>query len=112
MSSYQLSPFYLGQKKAHAYHGLGASAIARILVKPDGKTHWSAQAVQDAIDKLAEKPKWAGERKVGSGAQALGGTERHLQSSVSFSVMYLVVLKCCLLSKVCFVSLFFCGQPS
>ena len=48
------------------YHGLGASEIARILVKPDGKAHWSDNAVSVQIQKLNASPKWRGERKVGS----------------------------------------------
>ena len=66
MSGYQFSPFEIGQIKAHMYHGLGAAQMARILVKADGKTQWSAKAVQNQIDKLEEKPTWRGERMEGS----------------------------------------------
>ena len=66
MSGYQFSPFEIGQIKAHAYHGLGAAAIARLLVKADGKNHWSDKAVQNALDKLESHPKWRGERRKGS----------------------------------------------
>ena len=66
MAGYQLSAFEIGQIKAHVYHGLGAAQIARILVKADGKTHWSDNAVQTQIDKLDEKPNWRGERREGS----------------------------------------------
>ena len=66
MSRYQFSPFEIGQIKAHVYHGLGATQIARILVKSDGKTKWSDSAVQNQMDKLEEQPKWRGERQEGS----------------------------------------------
>ena len=66
MSGYQFSPFEIGQIKAHVYHGLGAAQIARILVKADGKTHWSDQAVQNQMDKLDGNRKWRGERREGS----------------------------------------------
>ena len=66
MSGYQLAAFEIGQIKAHVYHGLGATQIARILVKADGNTHWSDTAVQTQIDKLDEKPNWRGERREGS----------------------------------------------
>ena len=32
----QLTPFEVGHIKAHVHHGLGASAIARLVKKPDG----------------------------------------------------------------------------
>ena len=66
MSGYQFTPFEIGQVKAHVHHGLGAAEIARILVKADGKTHWSDNAVQKQIEKLEEQPKWRGERQEGS----------------------------------------------
>lgn len=64
--SYQFSPFEIGQIKAHVYHGLGAAQIARIVVKADGKTHWSDNAVQAQIEKLRKRPKWRGARREGS----------------------------------------------
>ena len=67
-SGYQLSAFEIGQIKAHLHHGLGPTAIARILLKPDGKSRWSDQAVADAIAKLEADPQWRGERQEGSGA--------------------------------------------
>ena len=66
MPGYQLSPFEIGQIKVHMHHGLGAAQIARILVKADGKTHWSDKAVQNQIDKLNEQPTWRGDRAEGS----------------------------------------------
>jgi len=64
---YQLTPFEVGQIKAHAHHGLGPTAIARLLLKPDGKTHWSDQAIADALAALEADPEWRGERQEGSG---------------------------------------------
>ena len=112
--------FALGQIKAHMHHGLGPLAISRILLKPNGKSHWtlilvskicfvphdqhassgeegrdgapiiqhratpaspffqqtsaydeqawSDTAIKNAIDRMAEEPKWRGERREGSGA--------------------------------------------
>jgi len=57
----------VGQIKAHAHHGLGPAAIARIMVKPDGKTHWSDKAIAGALASLEENPAWRGERQEGSG---------------------------------------------
>ena len=68
MSSYQFTAFEVGQIKAHMYHELGATAISKILKKPDGKTFWSDTAIQGVIDKLENEPKWRGDRKEGSGA--------------------------------------------
>ena len=59
----QLSPFEVGQIKAHVHHGLSGAAISRILRKPDGKSTWSQTAVQDAMAKLASQPDWRGERE-------------------------------------------------
>ena len=65
-SESQLTPFEIGQIKAHAYHGLGPLAISRLVRKPDGK-HFSDTAIANAIAKLGEDPTWRGERKAGSG---------------------------------------------
>ena len=67
MSGYQFSPFEIGQIKAHLHHGLGATQIARITLKPDGRSHWSDTAVQKQIDKLGANPRWKGVRQEGSG---------------------------------------------
>ena len=69
MAGYHFTAWELGQIKAHLHHGLGPAAIARILVKPDGKTHWSDNAVSGVIAKLKAAPQWRGERKEGSGAE-------------------------------------------
>ena len=63
----QLDAFVVGQIKAHVYHGLGPTAIAAIVTKPDNVTHPSVQAVADVIAKLNGKS-WRGERASGSGA--------------------------------------------
>lgn len=46
---------------------MSGAAIARLLRKPDGKSLWSEQAIQDAIRRLESEPKWRGERTKGSG---------------------------------------------
>jgi hypothetical protein len=68
MSGYQLSPFDVGQIKAHLHHGLSAAAMGRIMVKPDGKSRWSDRAIKAAVDKLEATPAWRGARAAGSGA--------------------------------------------
>jgi len=65
----QLTPFDVGQVKAHMHHGLGAVRISQILRKADGKSKWSDTAVQDCMNKLAENPGWRGERAKGTGAE-------------------------------------------
>ena len=67
MSGYHLSAFELGQIKAHVYHGLAPYAISKILVKGDGETHWSWNAIKAAAEKLESDPAWRGEREGGSG---------------------------------------------
>ena len=62
----RLTPFEVGQIKAHLDHGLAATAIAAIVKKADG-AHVSVQGVCDAKAKLEEDPSWRGERAVGSG---------------------------------------------
>ena len=58
--------FEIGQIKAHVRHGLGSSAIARVLKKPDGSAV-RAQAVADVMVELVPTPGWRGERAPGSG---------------------------------------------
>ena len=48
---YQFTPFDVGQIKAHMHHGLGPTAIADIMWKPDGTSQWSVNAVKDQMDK-------------------------------------------------------------
>ena len=66
-AGYHLTPFDVGQIKAHAHHGLGPAAIAKILSKPDGKSRWSDRAIADALANLKEDPSGRGERQEGSG---------------------------------------------
>ena len=67
MVLHQLAPFEVGQVKAHVEHGLSAAAIAERIVKADGKSRLGPTAIQNCIDKLADDPKWTGERQKGSG---------------------------------------------
>ena len=62
----RLTPFEVGQVKAHAYHGLGAADIARIVKKSDGSAP-SEQGIANVLHRLVEEPAWRGERKGGSG---------------------------------------------
>ena len=61
-----LTPFEVGQVKAHAHHGLGVAEISRIARRPDG-TYYSDTAIRTAMAKLDEDPAWRGDRKAGSG---------------------------------------------
>ena len=67
MSRYQLTPFDVGQVKAHLEHGLSAASIADRMFKQDGKTKFGPTAIQNTINKLKENPSWRGEREEGSG---------------------------------------------
>ena len=51
----QVTPFDLGQIKAHVYLSMSGAAISRILQKPVGKSFWSEQAIQDAMRRLASE---------------------------------------------------------
>lgn len=64
----QLGVFQVGQVKAHHWHGLGPSAIAKIVRKPGKKKlFYSATAISDCIKKLEADPEWIGVRQAGSG---------------------------------------------
>ena len=63
---YQFSAFQVGQVKAHLHHGLNAPQIQDIVVKADGKSHFSEQAIRDCIAKLEDDPFWTGQRQEGS----------------------------------------------
>jgi transposase len=65
--AYQLTPFEIGQVKAHMEHGLSAASIAQRVFKKDGKSTFGPTAIQNCMSKLKEKPKWRGERPKGSG---------------------------------------------
>lgn len=62
----QLTPFEIGQIKAHAYHGLGAAAIAPLVIKPDGNCV-SVQGVADVLAKLDQDSSWRGQQSEGRG---------------------------------------------
>ena len=64
---HQLTPFDLGQIKAHLYHGLRPAAIREIMVKGKGNKRWSHNAIKNACDKFEADPTWKGERAEGSG---------------------------------------------
>ena len=63
----QLTPFEVGQVKAHVEHGLSAAAIAERVFKADGKTTFGMTAIQNCINKLYANPGWRGERQEGTG---------------------------------------------
>ena len=50
--AYQFTPFEVGQVKAHLLHEMNPADIARIVLKPDGKTHYSVTTIHNIIDKL------------------------------------------------------------
>jgi hypothetical protein len=62
----RLTPFEVGQIKAHAHHGLTPVQIVPLIKKSD-KSNPSVQAVVNALAKLKLNPKWKGERENGSG---------------------------------------------
>ena len=64
----QLSPFEIGQIKAHMSHGLECTAISKLVLKADGKSTFSKECINQAMQKLTANPKWRGERAIGSGA--------------------------------------------
>ena len=66
-SGYQLSPFEVGQIKAHLEHELSAAEISKRVFKPDGKTRFKETAIKNCIRKLQANPRWRGERQEGSG---------------------------------------------
>ena len=62
----RLTPFEIGQIKAHAEHDLSAPSIAARVIKSDGQPV-GRQAVLDVLARLHADPKWRGERAEGSG---------------------------------------------
>ena len=66
MANYQLTPFDVGQVKAHMQHGLSAASIVDWMFKADGETKFGETAIQNCIDKLKKNPAWRGERQEGS----------------------------------------------
>ena len=67
LAGYQMTPFEVGQVKAHMEHGLGCTKIARRVFKPDG-SEFGEQAISTCMHNLRENLDWRGERKKGSGA--------------------------------------------
>ena len=65
-TKYQLTPFEVGQVKAHLEHGLSAAEMSRRILKPDGKSKYGETAMSNCIKKLQEQPHWRGERQKGS----------------------------------------------
>jgi hypothetical protein len=68
MSTYQLTPFEVGQVFAHMHHNLTALQISRVIFKGDGKSRFSERAVKTCMDALEADPTWKGQRQEGSGA--------------------------------------------
>ena len=66
----RLTPFEVGQTKAHAHHGLAARAIAQLAKRSDG-VHVSVQGVCDVQAELLRKPSWLGSRAAGSGTSRI-----------------------------------------
>ena len=65
-SGTRLTPFEVGQIKAHAHHELSATKIRKIVRKSDGSPI-SVQGVADVMAKLESDPSWRGERAEGAG---------------------------------------------
>lgn len=61
-----LTPFEVGAISAHVHHGYGPTQISKVLKRVD-KSAINKQTIANAIAKLAENPKWRGERESGSG---------------------------------------------
>ena len=62
----QLTPFDVGQIKAHREHGLSAAEISRRVFKSDGKSRFEETAIRNCLQKLEENPRWRGERHKGT----------------------------------------------
>ena len=69
MATHHLTPFEVGQIKAHMEHGLGCVEIRRRVFRNDGKTPFGETAIVNCMNKLREQPGWRGEREEGSGAE-------------------------------------------
>ena len=76
MAGYQLSPFEVGQVKAHMEHGLGSTEISRRVFKPDGKSNFSETAILQCMGKLKKNPRWRDDRAEGSGAPRKTSTKQ------------------------------------
>ena len=69
MAAHKLTPFEVGQVKAHMEHGLGCAAIAKRVFRSDGKTTFGKTAIVNCMNKLTENSDWRGQREEGSGAE-------------------------------------------
>lgn len=69
MAAHKLTPFEVGQVKAHMEHGLGCAAIAKRVFRSDGKTTFGKTAIVNCMNKLRENSDWRGQREEGSGAE-------------------------------------------
>ena len=54
----QLTPFEVGQVKAHMEHGLNAESIAERVYKADGKDTFGSTAIQNCMKLLATLVRW------------------------------------------------------
>ena len=66
-SVHQLTPFEVGQIKAHMEHGLTGAAIARRVKRADGKTSFGETAILNCMAKLEADPHWRGDKGERSG---------------------------------------------
>ena len=55
----QLTPFEVGQIKAHVHHGMSGAAISKVLRKPDGKA--LGQTLQSKMPSSSLRPNLVGE---------------------------------------------------
>ena len=67
-SATRLTPFEVGQVKAHMEHGLGCTSIMKRVKRADGST-FGETAIVNCMNKLKKTPRWRGEREEGSGAE-------------------------------------------
>lgn len=68
MAAPHLTPFEIGQVKAHLHHKLRPADIQKLVKRADG-TPFSKTAIHTAVDKLTKDPTWRGQRAEGSGRQ-------------------------------------------
>ena len=61
-----LTPFEIGQIKAHLYHEVRPAEIQRLVRRENGE-EFCKTAIHNAVAKLQENPDWRGERQEGSG---------------------------------------------
>ena len=66
-SKHQLTPFDVGQVKAHMSHGLSALAISKKVLRRDGKTTFGETAIENCMAQLQANARWRGDWAIGSG---------------------------------------------